>query len=570
MLNIWRPIAELHSLLKEGGRYWIYYLTTSSCKGRLSRVDLQLTATKKTRYQQLQPSPKVLEQLYQPRQAVTYSMLLDPFFRAVCKEVDLAGYVIYILEKPGAPPTVYLADENQDLVAVKVWAGFNKLALEDIVKLGALVVASNLQWTSDSYMGIPILFSGDLSSFSTNPKEGHLREKCIQLKSSVKELQSFIKDTEEKVMTVLETVNTPRSSRDFDADLLTPTHRKSKFVPVNSTVLTSPRAESQPQTLSAAVESGSRSALCSTKITPVDSLTNLMKKKHSFLSRIPTPVPLSPLCNSVSPSVQKGFRPPRRCVAPKSSEETIQTGSNKLAQASSLKRTAISKITEDNWVTDEELAMINTQALREGWANGHSENEKGKITKAQITSSKDLTLLSENVKTYLDIDLGTQISKIAEDNWVTDEELAMINTQALFEGCANGSSKNVRGKVEKSQIVNTTDLSLLPHNASYLDSELGGKVSKTVEDNWVADEELAMINTQVLCEGWANGSSENNRGKIEKAQVVSFNDTALLQQNVNIYLDHELETVSASPDKSPPVVSQSKRRRKGKISTVSS
>ncbi|XP_067889613.1 breast cancer type 2 susceptibility protein isoform X2 [Heterodontus francisci] len=566
LLNIWRPVAELHSLLKEGGRYLIYYLTASSCKSRLSRADLQLTATRKTRYQQLQPSPNVLEQLYQPRQAVTYGMLLDPFFRTICKEVDLAGYVIHILGRSGAPTTVYLADENQDLVSVKFWAGLNQLALEDIVKPGALVVASNLQWTSDSYMGIPVLFTGDLSSFSANPKEGHLREKYTQLKISVQNLQSFIKHTEEKVMTLLETVNTSKLSRDFDAHLLAPTHRKSSFVPVNSTVLTSSNAKSKPQTLSAAEESGSRSALCNTKMTSDDSPSSLKQKKISFLSRIPSPVPLSPLCNSVSAAVQKGFRPPRRCVTPQSCAEAIQTASNKLSQASSLKWTEISKIAEDQWVTDEELAMINTQVLREGWANGHRKNEKGK---AQIINSKDITISSENVKNS-DIDLGSQISKIAEDNWVTDEELAMINTQALFEGCANGSSEKERWKVQRSQIINTTDLVLLPQNAGYLDSELESKVSKIVEDNWVADEELAMINTQVLCEAWVNGSSENNRGKIEKAKVVSSNDTASMQQNVKIYLDRELEIVTALPDKNPPVVSQSKRRRKDESSIVSS
>ncbi|XP_038673987.1 breast cancer type 2 susceptibility protein isoform X2 [Scyliorhinus canicula] len=565
MLNVWRPIAELHSLLKEGGRYWIYYLTTSSCKSRLSRAELQLTATKKTRYQQLQPSLKVLEQLYQPRQAVTYSMLLDPSFGTVCREVDLAGYVIHILGKSGPPTTLYLADENQNLVAVKVWTGLNQLALEDIVKPGILIVASNLQCTLDSCMGIPILFTGDLSSLSANPKEGHLREKYTQLKNSVQNLQNFIKDTKEKVMTMLETINTPRSSRDFSADLLAPSQRKSNSVPVNSTELTSSSVESKPQILSAA---GSRPSLCSTKITSDDFLTNLKKKKLSFLTRIPSPVPLTPLCNSVSPTVQKGFRPPRRCVTPQSCEKVIQTGSNKPTQAPSLKRTEISKIAEDNWVTDEELAMINTQALREGWANGHNESGKGKVTKEQMITSKDITLLSEHIKNHPEVDLGSQISKIGEDNWVTDEELAMINTQALFERCANENIDKDKGKVQKSLITNTTDLVFLPQNASYLDSELGRKVSKIAEDNWVADEELAMINTQVLCEGWVNGSSENVR--VEKAQVVSSNDTTSLQQNVKMYLDCKLETVVTSPDKSPPVVPQSKRRRKNETSVVNS
>ncbi|XP_060682959.1 breast cancer type 2 susceptibility protein [Hemiscyllium ocellatum] len=554
MLNIWRPVTDLHCLLKEGGRYCIYYLTTSSYKKRLNHADLQLTATKKTRYQQLQPSPEVLEKLYQPRQAVAFRMLIDPFFRAFCKEVDLAGYVIHILGKSGAPTTVYLADENQDLVAVKIWGGLGQLVLEDTIKPGALVGASNLQWKSCGYMGIPTLSTGDLSSFSANPKEGHLREKCTQLQLSVQNLQSFIKKTEEKLMTVLETVNTPRASRDLSAHPFVPTQRISGSVSDSSTLHTPSNSESKTQILSPSVELGSGPALCSTEATSSDSVENLKKKKLSFLSRIPSPAPLSPLCSSISPAVQKGFKPPRRCVIPQSHEATIQAGTNKLP---SLKRTAVSKIADDNWVTDEELAMINTQALREGWENGHSKNEEEKITKTQMIIPKGIS--SENIKSHLDINLGSQTSKVAEDNWVTDEELAMINTQALFEGCANESNERDREKIQRSQIVSSGNLALLPQN-----SEFGSKVSKIV-NNLITDEELAMTNIQVPCECCVTGSCENNKGSCEKVQIVSSNNSTSLQQNDETSLECEFETVIASRNKSSPVVSQSKRRRTNEI-----
>ncbi|XP_072899953.1 breast cancer type 2 susceptibility protein [Hemitrygon akajei] len=558
MLNIWRPIAELRSLLKEGGRYWIYYLSAASCKGRHNYVDLQLTATKKTRYQQLQASSSVLNQLYRPRQAVAYSMLCDQFFRAVCKEVDLAGYVVYILGKTDGPSTVYLADENQDLVAIKFWTSFKQLAVEDIIKPSALVVASNLKWTSESSMGIPVLLTGDLSNFSANPKDGHLREKYIQLKSSVQNIQSFVKDTEKKVKTILGKIGTPRSNKD-SGDILTPNNKKSSITSISGTLLASPNAKRKPPTLST-TENGSKSTLCSPKITPAESLTELKKRKLSLLSQIPSPVPLLHLPTCVSPSVQRNFRPPRRCVTPQNSEEAIQMGNSKPVHVSTLKKTEISKIAEDNWVTDEELAMIDTQALIKGWGNGVSENDKEKPTRTQITSSKDNTTLSKNVKNYL----GTQLSKIVEDNWVTDEELAMINTQALYEECSNASGVKDNRKVEKSHVAKLTDLPLLPQTATDLNNKLGNKVAKLAENNWVPDEELAMINTQVLYEHWASESTEKTKGKIENTQIESPNGHALKQN-----LESEFETVGVSADKSSPVGSQTKRRRKDEGSTIS-
>lgn len=52
-LSIWRPSSDLCSLLAEGKRYRIYHLTTSQPKSKCGRANIQLTATKKTQYQQL-------------------------------------------------------------------------------------------------------------------------------------------------------------------------------------------------------------------------------------------------------------------------------------------------------------------------------------------------------------------------------------------------------------------------------------------------------------------------------------------------------------------------------------
>uniref|UniRef100_A0A4W3K637 Tower domain-containing protein n=1 Tax=Callorhinchus milii TaxID=7868 RepID=A0A4W3K637_CALMI len=404
MLSIWRPVAELQSLLKEGKRYRIYHLNTSCCKSRFGGVDLQLTATKKTRYQQFQPSPEVLEKLYHPRQAVVYNMLYNPSFRTFCKEIDLVGYVIYITEKAGFAPMVYLANENQDLVVVKFWASLNQLVLEDTVKLGALIIASNLQWSSDSYMNVPKLFAGELSSFSANPKEALLRETYNELKSSVQFPKIFLKDAEEKVMALLKTINTPtslRSSRDFGIDLRTPhtpIQRTPKFIPAKSS-------------------------------TEVYSLSNLKKKGLSFLSRVPSPPRLSPLYNSVPQSVQKGFRPPRICITPQSSTK-VKSKESSNVQTPSLSRAAISKMTEVNWIPDEELAMINTQDLCDNLVD--NEINRQKIKREQTVNCKVPAVLLQNVKNDFHSDIELQNSSAAIES--TNHLVASQSKRKCTEG----------------------------------------------------------------------------------------------------------------------------------------
>lgn len=73
-----------------------------------------------------------------------------------------------------------------------------------------------------------------------------------------------------------------------------------------------------------------------------------------YLSRIPSPPPLTPLQKTASPCVNRTFNPPRRSVTPKPPQNESP-------------RASCPPPGEEKWVHDEELAMIDTQALLEGW-----------------------------------------------------------------------------------------------------------------------------------------------------------------------------------------------------------
>lgn len=53
-LNIWRPSRDLYGLLREGHRYRAYHLATSEGKKRSGIAHIQLTATKKTLFQDME------------------------------------------------------------------------------------------------------------------------------------------------------------------------------------------------------------------------------------------------------------------------------------------------------------------------------------------------------------------------------------------------------------------------------------------------------------------------------------------------------------------------------------
>ncbi|XP_069495363.1 breast cancer type 2 susceptibility protein isoform X2 [Ambystoma mexicanum] len=187
ILNIWRPLSGVRSLLKEGGRYKMFHLSTSHSKSKSDICDVQLTATKKTQYQQLQPSQEILSSIYRPRHAVQFTELLEPSFHTLCSEVDLVGYIVSVSRKSGLPPLVYLSDENYNFIAIKFWTDLGQLGIEDVMTPSTLIACSNIQWRKNSNLSIPTMFAGELSIVSTNPKDRHLREAICKLKSTVQE-----------------------------------------------------------------------------------------------------------------------------------------------------------------------------------------------------------------------------------------------------------------------------------------------------------------------------------------------------------------------------------------------
>uniref|UniRef100_A0A3Q1AWU5 Tower domain-containing protein n=1 Tax=Amphiprion ocellaris TaxID=80972 RepID=A0A3Q1AWU5_AMPOC len=184
-LSLWRPTSDLQSLLKEGHRYKVYNLTTSDGKKHSSVESVQLTGTKKTQFEELQASQEWLSARFQPRVSTNFVTLQNPEFQPLCGEVDLTGCVISVIDVQGPSPAFYLADGNLNFVKVRCFSSLSQSGLEDVVKPNVLLALSNLQLRGQSMHPTPVVYAGDLTVFSTNPKEAHLQESLSQLRNVV-------------------------------------------------------------------------------------------------------------------------------------------------------------------------------------------------------------------------------------------------------------------------------------------------------------------------------------------------------------------------------------------------
>ncbi|KAF4086441.1 hypothetical protein AMELA_G00106360 [Ameiurus melas] len=336
-LNIWRPSAELRSVLREGCRYKAYHLATSETKKRSGTSNIQFTATKKTQFKDIEVCPQWLSLHFPARQSAKFRDLQSPGFSSPCGEVDIVGYVISILDRQGTSPVLYFVDEKFDFVSVRLCSSLALLALEDLVKPLALLTISNLQLRQQSGP-LPSLYAGEQALFSTNPKEAHLQEALSRLKTFAEVYEHFFIVAEEKLSDLIPEgfPNSCQSQRTPGLPSVPKPSVRNNVTPLQTSRVFSPFT---PVTKRTPVATGNSD----TK----DPKSVKRKRGTEYLSRLQNPAPtLVPLGMVRSPRVSKTFNPPRRCETPRN-PQTVLTPPAQNKQ----------------WVNDEELAMINTQTL---------------------------------------------------------------------------------------------------------------------------------------------------------------------------------------------------------------
>ncbi|NXN80350.1 BRCA2 protein, partial [Bombycilla garrulus] len=393
VLSIWRPLPEVCSLLKEGARYRIFQLSATQARGRADSTNIHLTATKKTQYLQLSVSQEMLVQIFFPRKALEFTSLLDPSFQPPCAEVDLVGVVISV-SRTGFTTVVYLSDESYNLVAVKIWTDLRHLAIEDVVVRCSLISASNLQWQSEFKSEIPVLLAGDLSSFSASPKESYLQEKVNELRSVIENVASFCSDAESKLMNLLRRSGllTPSLTKRCGLESPSPSCSYAE----DKSLISSRIEMKHPSPLSSStpnmkfITPGSAKTPSPAPVNEDHLKTSKKRKAMDFLSCIPAPPPLTPICSVISPSVKRAFQPPRSLGLQhsKSPKETDQS-TGRVTPCRKVRETV--RLPENDLVADEELAMINTQALMNNLP------EEKKMDYANENSTATATTLSDDL-----------------------------------------------------------------------------------------------------------------------------------------------------------------------------
>lgn len=132
----------------------------------------------------------------------------------------------------------------------------------------------------------------------------------------------------------------------------------------------------------------------------IDDQKNCKRRRAlDFLSRLPLPPPVSPICTFVSPAAQKAFQPPRSCGT--KNETPIKKKELNSPQMTPFKKFNEISLLESNSIADGELALINTQALLSGSTGEKQFISVSESTRTTPTSSKDYLRLKRRCTTSL-------------------------------------------------------------------------------------------------------------------------------------------------------------------------
>ncbi|KAK7877718.1 hypothetical protein WMY93_031578 [Mugilogobius chulae] len=355
-LSIWNPSAELQALLKEGCRYRTYNLTASEGRSGGGRPTVQLSATRKTMFTGLQASSHWLSAHFQPRVSVSFAELHNSDFMPLCGEVDITGCVISITDEHGSSPFLYLVDEDLNVVKVRATVSLAQCGWENLVQPHALLALSNLQVRGQCVCDpvVPVLYTGDMTELSTNPRESHLQQSLGRLRQALQDQDSFFVRAEQRLTEVLTyeeqsfsavDPRTPQSKKSSGQELRTPQPKGS-----TAQELTTPHTTEQelrtPQSAKNPDQDHTKitswfmklqspglqiyKLWCSSQANhlplfsrPLPAQTGPQRRIHGVsrealehLDQYTVPPPLSPLNSPASSSVNKTFCPPRRSHAP--------------------------------------------------------------------------------------------------------------------------------------------------------------------------------------------------------------------------------------------------------------
>lgn len=213
IVSCWSPSEDLVDILKDGATIEIF---NSLAGPRTNEIQVTVGRSSAVRLAKM----KVPEEKLQPffRQETKLSDI-NSNFKPLNNEFDSAFVVIQVdpfNEKESQK--VFVADEDMNILCIVFWNGISAAAFDDVMTVGQIVYARNLQWRM-AHVGdiFPKAFViDDVTLFLIRPMKQSHQRRLIELKSSVGDISSFIDKCKDKMSDVQHSSTTNKENQSYN------------------------------------------------------------------------------------------------------------------------------------------------------------------------------------------------------------------------------------------------------------------------------------------------------------------------------------------------------------------
>ncbi|XP_060073629.1 breast cancer type 2 susceptibility protein homolog [Ylistrum balloti] len=302
-VTVWRPTQDMMELT-EGTRYKIFGLNASLSRSRYNKCDVQLTASRQTRFKPVAIDENLLDMIYEPREVLSVQDIKRR--QSLYGEADFVGMVVSVStldfsESGRHQDVIYAVDANSDILGIKFWGGLKSFLPEDILIEGRLFCASNLMDKS-AYLSsvLPLLDASMECSVITQTSQYPAQRRALErLKSVSSDTHGFLEAAKEHLSAL-------EKQKKENTKKFTPEKNLKKSIPdpLDSILKTSAEGTSSHSLPAQSVGEDSMQPGTSKQ----GHIT--YQAKMARLLNFGSPTPLSPLLSKTSQSVNKTFKPP--------------------------------------------------------------------------------------------------------------------------------------------------------------------------------------------------------------------------------------------------------------------
>lgn len=185
-LSIWNPVEDILNILVEKAVVQLCNANSTEIRDGYLQITAGRKATFKTKKVSLLNFPENNFRRVTPISQITSAF--SPEFN----EFDTVGIVVHLGRVVQNFQSVYIADQNMQILGVKFPGNIKRFAYDDLIKLKAILTINNLKWRQSVCLErrFMLSFADDATVFSLRRRGGHFKEPLEELERKLGEMDS--------------------------------------------------------------------------------------------------------------------------------------------------------------------------------------------------------------------------------------------------------------------------------------------------------------------------------------------------------------------------------------------